>query len=121
MNQPARALKGHSILVIDDDRLGAFRLHQTLVAAGARVASGDVGSAEPYLGAAALAAVVVGTGLNDTDTARLASLIPACRAPWVAYGDDVLPILPKPAAQVAAGETALLVAQLAALCAGRRH
>lgn len=121
MTRLARPLKGHSILIIDDDRLGAFRLHRALVAAGARVAHGDLTVAEPYLGAAALAAVVVATALNGTDAARLAPLLADCKAPWVAYGARASTALPRPAAHVAPGETALLVAQLAALCTRDHH
>lgn len=121
MSPLTRPLKGHSILLIDDDRLGAFRLHRALVAAGARVAHGDLAVAEPYLGAAALAAVVVEAGLNATDARRLAPLLARCRAPWVAYGESTSPELPEPAARVGTGAHELLVAQLAALCAGPRH
>ena len=121
MSRASRPLRGQSILVIDDDRLGGYRLHRALVAAGARVASGDLASAEPYLSAAALAAVVVGADLNGTDAARLAPLLAACKAPWVAYGDGAMPSPPKAAALVPAGNAAMLVAQLAALCAGPRH
>lgn len=121
MSPLARPLKGHSILVIDDDRLAGFRLHRALVAAGGRVAHGDLSVAEPYLGAAALAAVVVATGLNGTDARRLAPLLAACKAPWVAYGARLAPGLPKPAAHIDGDDVALLVAQLAALCTGTRH
>lgn len=122
MRAASRPLKGLSVLVIDDDRLAAFRLHRTLVAAGARVANGGLATAEPYLGAAALAVVIVGTGLNATDAQRLATLLPSCKAPWVAYGDDrVTAVLPKPSASVAAGEVDLLIAQVAALSVGARH
>lgn len=117
----ARALKGLSILVIDDDRLSAYRLHRALVAQGARVASGDLAAAEPYLGAAALAAVVVGTGLNTPDTHRLVSLLLACRAPWIAYGPARADgLLAKAAAHVAT-DIDRLVAQLAAMCTPARH
>lgn len=122
MSAAQRPLKGLSILVIDDDRLAAFRLHHALVASGARVASGDLETAEPYLGAAALALVIVGAGLNETDAKRLATLLAPCKAPWVAYGgDNAAALLPKPSAAVPAGRIDLLIAQAAALCAGARH
>lgn len=122
MRAPSRPLKGLSILVIDDDRIGALKLHRALMAAGARVANGDLATAEPYLGAAALAAVVVGAGLNDTDARRLATLLAPCKAPWVVYGEGDAPlVLPPPSASVTKGNIALLIAQIAALCAPARH
>jgi hypothetical protein len=121
VSAPSRPLKGHSILIIDDDRLGAYRLHRALVAAGARVAHGDLAVAEPYLGAAALAAIVVATDLNETDAARLSPRLAASKVPWVAYGDAAAPSLPSAAPRVASGDMALLIAQLAAVCGGGRH
>ncbi len=92
------------------------------MAAGARVAGGDLETAEPYLGAAALALVIVGTGLNESDAQRLGALLSACKAPWVAYGDaSAFQGFPKPSAAVAAEQIDVLIAQAAALCAGPRH
>ena len=116
-----RPLRGLSILIIDDDRLGAFRLHRALARAGARVATGDLAVAEPYLGAAALAAVIVGADLNAADAGALAPKLAACPAPWIVYGDGVPSALPVPRARVARDDMSMLIETLAALCAPRRH
>lgn len=86
MTAPPRSLDRQSILVIEDDVIAAFRLRQHLVAAGARVVMGDARETLPYLAAAALAAVVVATGLNATDRTPLIAALDRCPAPWVAYG-----------------------------------
>ena len=64
-------LRGLSILIIDDDRLGAFRLHRALARAGARVATGDL-------------ALAADNGTNAAATCA-ASAIPVDRitVPWV--------------------------------------
>lgn len=117
-----KPLKGQSVLVIDDDALSAFRLHKRLVQAGARVASGDMASARPYLGAAALAVVVVSASLNGPDLADLLPELRRCKAPWVAYGRPAdARVLATAVFTVPAGDTALLVETLAALVAGPRH
>lgn len=117
-----KPLKGQSLLVIDDDALAAFRLHRTLVDAGARVASGDMASARPYLGAAALALVVVSTSLNGADLADLLLELRRGTVPWVAYGRPAdASRFASATAAVPAHDTMLLVEMLAALLAGPRH
>ena len=70
---------------------------------------------------AALAAVVVASGLNEGDVGALAGHLATSAAPWVVYGSHIAETLPRPPAQVADGDVALLIETLAALCAPRRH
>jgi hypothetical protein len=113
-------LKGLSILVIDDDRLAAFRLHKALVAAGARVASGDLAMAAPYLEAAALAAVVLGAGLNAKDACALLPKLSGLVVPWLVVGDGGEG-WPPSTVRVPAADLPCLVTTLAAMCAPVRH
>lgn len=117
----ATPLQRQSVLVIDDDNLASFRLHRHLTKAGARVASGRFEASEPYLEAAALAAVVVATGLNATDWALLQPRLQRLPAPWIAYGAPADASASTAAAVVAAGAVELLIDTLAALVGGPRH
>lgn len=119
--RPRGVLDRQSVLLIDDDVLGAFRVRQHLVAAGARVIMGDARETLPYLAAPALAAVMVAAGVNATDRARLIAALAACPAPWVVYG-------PQASAELIAAADAhipdgpvLLIETLAARLTPTRH
>jgi hypothetical protein len=121
---PLRArgvLDRQSVLLIDDDVLGAFRVRQHLVAAGARVIMGDARETLPYLAAPALAAVVVSAGVNATDRAGLVAALETCPAPWVVYGPQAPPEVVAAADAHVATDPVLLIETLAAWLQAMRH
>ncbi len=121
MSRARGPLDRQSILVIDDDMLAAFRVRQHLVAAGARVIMGDARETLAYLAAPALAAVVVGAGVNVTDLKDLLIALDACPAPWVAYGPGADTSAFAAAGAQISSDLNLLVETLAAFLAPNRH
>lgn len=121
MSRARGPLDRQSILVIDDDVLAAFQVRQHLVAAGARVIMGDARETLAYLAAPALAAVVVGAGVNATDRKDLLMALDACPAPWVAYGPGAEADAFSAASAQIRSDLDLLVETIAAHLAPTRH